>query len=186
MRWHPICSLSIRKCKCLVAPYTNCVQKPCSSFRPRKHHQYSAMKFTSLTTIVISAASMAGIAIASEDLSFRPEGLPCRPKGEHSCGLRADLRPRTYSLSTDTLQCSSGIVGYNDGYDFAFYCGDTSTIIQDIPCNCNYCCKISPDKQGYTCGGVSLSSHAASGVRVFMCLSSISRSGRESCDLVSI
>jgi hypothetical protein len=54
-------------------------------------NKYSIMKFTSLTTIVISAAAMAGIAIASEDLVITPMNLPCSPDSEHSCGLYADL-----------------------------------------------------------------------------------------------
>ncbi|KAG2144358.1 uncharacterized protein EDB93DRAFT_1153002 [Suillus bovinus] len=166
----------MRRHPCLVAPYTNRVQKPCSSFQPRKHHQYSTMKFTSLTTIVISAASMVGIAIASEDSIIiipqgPPEGLPCSPKGEHSCSLRADLRTRT-------VQCSKGYPSYNDNYDFAFYCGDYLTIERDMPCSCHNCCEVSHNKQGYECKDVSLSSHDASGVRVL--------SGRERCDLVSI
>lgn len=53
------------------------------------------MKFTSLATIVISAAAMAGIAIASEDQVMLPMGLPCSHPGEYPYGLRANLRLRT-------------------------------------------------------------------------------------------
>jgi len=68
-------------------------------------NKYSTMKFTSLTTIVISAAAMAGIAIASEDLVITPMNLPCSPDSEHSCGLYADLRPRTYGYPQ--IQCNA-------------------------------------------------------------------------------
>jgi hypothetical protein len=59
----------------------------------RKHHQYSTMKLTSLATIAISAAVMAGVAIASEDLVITSMGLPRDSPGGNSCGQRADLGP---------------------------------------------------------------------------------------------
>ncbi|KAG2118624.1 hypothetical protein DEU56DRAFT_837453, partial [Suillus clintonianus] len=37
------------------------------------------MKFTSFTTMIISAAAMAGAAIASGDLVIIPMNLPCSP-----------------------------------------------------------------------------------------------------------
>ncbi|KAG2158688.1 uncharacterized protein EDB93DRAFT_561739 [Suillus bovinus] len=78
------------------------------------------MKFTSLTTIVISAAAMAGIAIAS-DSNTTPHGKPCKPN--------------------NTYQCGSGLNGFNNGRDYAFVCGQVGKIIAYTQCPCVDCCK---------------------------------------------
>jgi hypothetical protein len=57
------------------------------------------MKFTSFTTVIITAAAMASVAIASPADGPTPNGpnvVPCDKPGEHFCGLRADLGPHAY------------------------------------------------------------------------------------------
>ncbi|KAG2085947.1 hypothetical protein BD769DRAFT_1457493 [Suillus cothurnatus] len=89
------------------------------------------MKFTSLTTIVISAAAMAGIAIASEDLVITPMNLPCSPD--------------------NSVQCSTGLKGWNNNDDFGFFCGPRGTIISYTPCSCQNCCVVTADGDDFTC-----------------------------------
>ncbi|KAG2090098.1 uncharacterized protein F5147DRAFT_28839 [Suillus discolor] len=90
------------------------------------------MKFTSLTTIIISAAAMAGVAIASEDLVLTPKGLPCG--------------------SPDTVGCSTGIKGWNNDDDFGFFCGPKGTIISYTACSCKNCCILTADGDDFQCG----------------------------------
>ncbi|KAG2357606.1 hypothetical protein BDR07DRAFT_1419809 [Suillus spraguei] len=66
---------------------------------------------------------MTGVAIASDNLVITPMGLPCdEPVG--------------------SLECSTGIEGWNNDNDFAYTCGAQGTIIDCWPCVCQNCCKI--------------------------------------------
>ncbi|KAG2158629.1 uncharacterized protein EDB93DRAFT_556959 [Suillus bovinus] len=107
------------------------------------------MKFTSLTTIFISAAAMAGVAIASEDLVTSPYNLPCKNAGGHfaACVQTACLR-----LSTDQVGCSNGLKGYNNGYAYGYYCGHHNRIDSVTPCSCFGCCKLTADRTNFQCG----------------------------------
>ncbi|KAG1831420.1 hypothetical protein DFJ58DRAFT_249211 [Suillus subalutaceus] len=90
------------------------------------------MKFISLTTIVVSAAAMAGIAIASDDLIITPMGTPCGP--------------------ANTVLCSvTGLKGYNNGNDYAYTCGPKGSVVSYIPCSCHKCCKVDPDGNNFQC-----------------------------------
>ncbi|KAG2337928.1 hypothetical protein BDR05DRAFT_737892 [Suillus weaverae] len=80
------------------------------------------MIFTSLTTMIISVAAMAGIAIASDNLVITPIGLPCDPP--------------------NTIACSTGIKFWNNDNDFAFLCGPSGTITEYEACSCKNCCVI--------------------------------------------
>ncbi|KAG1720535.1 hypothetical protein EDB19DRAFT_1768123, partial [Suillus lakei] len=57
----------------------------------------SAMKFTSLTSVIISATAMAGVVVASSLVD--PTGLPCK----------------------GTVGCST-LTGFNNGHDFGYFC----------------------------------------------------------------
>ncbi|KAG2144427.1 uncharacterized protein EDB93DRAFT_540358 [Suillus bovinus] len=109
------------------------------------------MKFTSLTTIIISAAAMAGIAIASEDLTIDPIGFPCSP--------------------SNSYRCEKAFGTFNNGNDFAYYCGLNGKIAKYVKCDCKNCCVQLPGYQ-FNCPHheVSLSFHAAFRVRVLICL----------------
>ncbi|KAG2158635.1 uncharacterized protein EDB93DRAFT_557473 [Suillus bovinus] len=99
----------------------------------------STMKFTSLTTIVISAAAMAGIAIASNSDTVTPLGRDC-------------------SEADGAITCASGpLKGYNNGNDYGFECA-AGKIVITYPCSCVGCCKNSPHKGDFvTCSkGVNL------------------------------
>ncbi|KAG2139247.1 hypothetical protein DEU56DRAFT_800385 [Suillus clintonianus] len=76
------------------------------------------MKFPSLTTTIISAAVMAGVAIASEDLNITPLGLPCR----------------------GTVGCST-LNGFNHGNGFGFYCSN-HRIWKYTPCQIGQRCHV--------------------------------------------
>ncbi|KAG1880993.1 hypothetical protein F4604DRAFT_1749269 [Suillus subluteus] len=89
------------------------------------------MKFTSLATIVISAAAMASVAIASEDLVITPMNLPCSP--------------------TDSVGCSTGIKGWNNDDDFGYFCGPHGTIISYTACSCKNCCVVTADGDDFIC-----------------------------------
>ncbi|KAG1895621.1 uncharacterized protein F5891DRAFT_1173560 [Suillus fuscotomentosus] len=72
------------------------------------------MIFTSLTTMIISVAAMASVAVASDNLIISPMGLPCG--------------------SPNTVGCSA-IKGWNNDNDFGYLCGPNSIIddYQDCP-----------------------------------------------------
>ncbi|KAG2033190.1 hypothetical protein BDR03DRAFT_872523 [Suillus americanus] len=88
------------------------------------------MKFIPLTTMIMSAAVLAGIATAKR--SHTPDGGPCTHPGQYECG---------------------SITDYNGGNAFLFQCSKFG-IISDIQnCNCPVCCSVykggvAPD--GYT------------------------------------
>ncbi|KAG2130407.1 uncharacterized protein EDB93DRAFT_1180146 [Suillus bovinus] len=81
------------------------------------------MKFTSLTTIIISAAAMAGIAIASQEDNNTPMGSECP---------NSDTR--------DAQHCGP-LNGFNKGKDIIYYCGYDGIIETYIPCTCENCCR---------------------------------------------
>ncbi|KAG1749205.1 hypothetical protein EDB19DRAFT_177827 [Suillus lakei] len=97
-----------------------------------KHHQVSVMKFTSLITMIISAAWMAGVAIASDNLVITPMGLPCGPP--------------------DIVGCATGIKGWNNDDDYGYFCGPQGTIIYYEACSCKNCCVVTSDGDAFTCG----------------------------------
>lgn len=111
------------------------------------------MKFTSLVTIVISAAAVAGVAIASEDQVMLPMGLPCSHPGEHPYGLRADLKTAYYlRLSTDTVDCIGGFKSLNNGNDIGVLCGPQGTVTAYKACACKNCCAESTaDRFSFIC-----------------------------------
>ncbi|KAG2031837.1 hypothetical protein BDR03DRAFT_971551 [Suillus americanus] len=78
------------------------------------------MKFTSLTTVIITTAAMAGVVIASA------AGLPYIP------------------CSPDQGGCSMGIGDYNNGNAFGYLCGANGVIRAWFPCSCNTpsCCEV--------------------------------------------
>ncbi|KAG2032896.1 hypothetical protein BDR03DRAFT_968945, partial [Suillus americanus] len=80
------------------------------------------MIFTSLTTMIISVAAMAGIAIASDNLVITPMGLPCD--------------------NTDQVGCSTGIKGWNNDDDFGYFCAPSGKIAYYEACSCKNCCYI--------------------------------------------
>ncbi|KAG2127074.1 hypothetical protein BD769DRAFT_778764 [Suillus cothurnatus] len=80
------------------------------------------MIFTSLTTMIISVATMASVAIASDNINITPMGLPCAPKNSY--------------------ECSTGLKGWNNDNDFVFQCGSQGTIVGYLACDCKNCCKI--------------------------------------------
>ncbi|KAG1899081.1 uncharacterized protein F5891DRAFT_1041376 [Suillus fuscotomentosus] len=99
---------------------------------PREHHQHSTMRFTSLTTIAISAAAMVGTVIAS-DSEISPVGRKCTP--------------------SNSMQCSrKGLKGYNNGNDYGFFCGPKKKIMQATPCACSGCCTLDASKEDFQCG----------------------------------
>ncbi|KAG1839712.1 hypothetical protein C8R48DRAFT_741312 [Suillus tomentosus] len=79
------------------------------------------MIFTSLTTMIISVAAMASVAVASDNLIISPMGLPCSP-------------PNTVGCST--------IKGWNNDNDFGYLCGPNSIIGDYQDCPCKNCCVI--------------------------------------------
>ncbi|KAG2129606.1 hypothetical protein DEU56DRAFT_816974 [Suillus clintonianus] len=89
------------------------------------------MKFASFTTMIVSAAVMASVAIASEDLSITPKNLPCNNPGETGC--------------------STGLKGYNNGNDFGYFCGANRKIISFTACPCKNCCHVTSDGNDFTC-----------------------------------
>ncbi|KAG1818188.1 uncharacterized protein BJ212DRAFT_129609 [Suillus subaureus] len=100
------------------------------------------MKFASLTTTVISAAAMAGIArapalarspptIADSDDTTSPINRPC--------------------TRNNLVQCSTGMQGYNDGNDYRFFCGSDWRIIPYTSCSCKNCCKVIADGNDFQC-----------------------------------
>ncbi|KAG1844630.1 hypothetical protein DFJ58DRAFT_25103 [Suillus subalutaceus] len=80
------------------------------------------MIFTSLTTMIISFAAMAGVAIASDSLTITPMGLPCDTPNQ--------------------AECSTGIKIWNNDNDFMYFCGPSSTIVYYEACSCKNCCYI--------------------------------------------
>ncbi|KAG2121573.1 hypothetical protein BD769DRAFT_1478767, partial [Suillus cothurnatus] len=89
------------------------------------------MIFTSLTTITISVAAIASVAIASDShLKTSPMGLPCHPP--------------------NTTACSRGLPGFNNDNDFAYSCGPDGTITSYEACACAYCC-IVQQQDGIVC-----------------------------------
>ncbi|KAG2144357.1 uncharacterized protein EDB93DRAFT_1152989 [Suillus bovinus] len=89
------------------------------------------MKFTSLTTIVISATTMAGVAIESEDMTVTPVGQSCDSKYP--------------------VQCSADPKGWNNKNDFGFYCSPTGMILSVTPCDCKDCCTVIDDGNNFVC-----------------------------------
>ncbi|KAG1834336.1 hypothetical protein DFJ58DRAFT_218117 [Suillus subalutaceus] len=75
------------------------------------------MKSTSLTTVIITVAAMAGIVIASGD---GPD-IPCSPY---------------------TGGCSGGVKNYNNGNAFGYICGPDGHITAWYPCSCPTCCGV--------------------------------------------
>ncbi|KAG0698975.1 hypothetical protein DFH29DRAFT_938901 [Suillus ampliporus] len=90
------------------------------------------MKFVSLTTMILSAAVMASVAIASENLKLDPMNLPCD--------------------NLDEVGCGTGLKGYNNGDDFGYGCGPTGKIIEYAPCDCKNCCVVEDDASNFSCG----------------------------------
>ncbi|KAG2113989.1 hypothetical protein BD769DRAFT_1490022 [Suillus cothurnatus] len=86
------------------------------------------MKFTSLTTVIITAAAMTGIVIASA--ADGPEILCTPGKGG----------------------CISGYAYYNNGHDFGFTCGKNGQSDSWTPCSCTGCCKVVHRADGTTAG----------------------------------
>ncbi|KAG2152761.1 hypothetical protein DEU56DRAFT_775914 [Suillus clintonianus] len=74
------------------------------------------MKFTSFTTMIMSAAVLAGAVTASD-----PNGTPCAQKESFGCEV---------------------VAGYNNGWAFSFYCTPESTILVIEDCSCATCCVI--------------------------------------------
>ncbi|KAG2141896.1 hypothetical protein DEU56DRAFT_795416 [Suillus clintonianus] len=89
------------------------------------------MKFTSLTTTIISVAAMAGVAIASDNLVITPKNLPCN--------------------GADSAGCSTGIKGFNNGNDFGYYCSPTNKITYYEACSCKHCCKVLSGGADFSC-----------------------------------
>ncbi|KAG2032894.1 hypothetical protein BDR03DRAFT_968937 [Suillus americanus] len=79
---------------------------------------------TSLTTMIISLAAMAGVAIASDSLVITPMGLPCDTPNQ--------------------VECSTGIKIWNNDNDFTYLCGPSNTIIDYEACSCKNCCYMDP------------------------------------------
>ncbi|KAG1753239.1 hypothetical protein EDB19DRAFT_1627271 [Suillus lakei] len=71
------------------------------------------MKF-SLTTMIVSAAVMAGVATA-----YNPIGQPCDTPGVVWCGK---------------------VVGFNGGNAFIYECASTGIIVFSAGCGCPSCC----------------------------------------------
>ncbi|KAG2141895.1 hypothetical protein DEU56DRAFT_795409 [Suillus clintonianus] len=88
------------------------------------------MKFTSLTTTIISVAAMAGVAIASDNLVLTPMNFPC--------------------TKADSVGCSN-LKGFNNGNDFGYYCSPTEKIDYYEACSCKHCCKVLSDGSDFTC-----------------------------------
>ncbi|KAG1794611.1 uncharacterized protein HD556DRAFT_1368597 [Suillus plorans] len=80
------------------------------------------MIFTSLTTMIISVAAMASVAVASDNLVIDPLGLPCG--------------------DPNTVECSTGIKGWNNDNDFGYNCGPYSIIDAYEACPCQNCCVV--------------------------------------------
>ncbi|KAG2038014.1 hypothetical protein BDR03DRAFT_999570 [Suillus americanus] len=72
------------------------------------------MKFISLTTMIMSAAVLAGIVTAQV-----PDGKPCAQTEQYECGRLA---------------------GYNRGYPFLFFCSSQNFVEVVKTCNCGDCC----------------------------------------------
>ncbi|KAG2122735.1 hypothetical protein DEU56DRAFT_831507 [Suillus clintonianus] len=89
------------------------------------------MKLTSLTTMTISGAVMAGVAIASNGLLITPQNLPCSPSNQAGC--------------------STGITGWNSDNDFRYYCGSSGTITSYTACDCKNCCIDADNGQDVFC-----------------------------------
>ncbi|KAG0698988.1 hypothetical protein DFH29DRAFT_938953 [Suillus ampliporus] len=89
------------------------------------------MKFVSLTTMILSAAVMAGVAIASENLTINPMNLPCD--------------------NPNKVGCSLGIKGFNNGNDFGYECGPTGEILAYASCDCKNCCVVLDNGGNFTC-----------------------------------
>ncbi|KAG2033181.1 hypothetical protein BDR03DRAFT_968170 [Suillus americanus] len=77
------------------------------------------MKFISPTTIIMSAAVMAGIVIAQlED----PTGEACNQPGKYECARSAN---------------------YNGGNPFLFLCSSDKFVTEVKDCSCMECCSVS-------------------------------------------
>ncbi|KAG2159243.1 uncharacterized protein EDB93DRAFT_1114581 [Suillus bovinus] len=83
-----------------------------------------------LNNIVVSAAAMAGVAIASNS-DTTPNGLLCSPKG--------------------TYQCGSNLKGFNKGADYGFWCSPLGYIDGYTPCDCLGCCVVKSQGDGTIC-----------------------------------
>ncbi|KAG1883751.1 hypothetical protein F4604DRAFT_1736167 [Suillus subluteus] len=78
------------------------------------------MKFISLTTMIMSAAVLAGIVTAQSE----PTGYPCSPRVlavQYACG---------------TLPL------FNGGLPYLYFCEADSTITVVKTCNCASCCNV--------------------------------------------
>ncbi|KAG2097525.1 uncharacterized protein F5147DRAFT_714935 [Suillus discolor] len=75
------------------------------------------MKFTSLTTMITSAAVLVGIVKAQPD----PNGGPCAQNSNYECGRLA---------------------GYNGNMPFLFYCNEDNIVETVKMCTCIQCCTV--------------------------------------------
>ncbi|KAG2140734.1 hypothetical protein BD769DRAFT_117526 [Suillus cothurnatus] len=85
------------------------------------------MKFISLTTVIITAAAMTGVVIAS---AANGPNLVCTP-GYGGCAT---------------------VASYNNGLDFAFGCGSNGHMNSWTPCSCKKCCQVIRGADGSTAG----------------------------------
>ncbi|KAG2097767.1 uncharacterized protein F5147DRAFT_714860 [Suillus discolor] len=77
------------------------------------------MKFISITTIIMSAAVLAGIVTAQD-----PTGMPC------------DQR-----VLAEKYECE-WVPGYNSGFAYLFFCSAQSTQVVVQTCSCMDCCNV--------------------------------------------
>ncbi|KAG1852872.1 hypothetical protein DFJ58DRAFT_790370 [Suillus subalutaceus] len=84
------------------------------------------MKFISLTTMIMSAAVLAGIVTAQKE----PTGLPCSP------------RVLAVQFACGTLPL------FNGGLPYLYFCEANSTITVIQTCNCASCCNLVNGGQG--------------------------------------
>lgn len=89
------------------------------------------MKFTSFAIVIISAAAMAGVVIASVDpvVPVTPANGPS-PNG-----------PNVVPCDKP-VGCSKGVDGYNNGNDFGFTCASDGRTTSWMPCECKNCCHL--------------------------------------------
>ncbi|KAG2090128.1 uncharacterized protein F5147DRAFT_725126 [Suillus discolor] len=93
-------------------------QKTPASFK----FQISAMKFTSLTAVIVFTTAMVSVVIASAG----PD-LSCEP---YQGG------------------CSKGVKSFNNDNDFGYLCGANGHITRWFPCTCKGCCRLYDDGGG--------------------------------------
>lgn len=76
------------------------------------------MRFTSFTTVIITAAAIAGVVIASD------EDMP------------------NISCAANQTGCAKDVNNYNHGNDFGYTCGSNGIIQSWNPCSCKNCCTV--------------------------------------------